>query len=246
MLQDPLPQTIIIPLTDEEIVKALSGNFEFLERYVGIIKSILKLWGRAFIRTDQASYKHHFIKSCFYTTNDTKKEILNKLRELIEFNVVASIPELPFKALLVREYIEPEYKFTAFAGKLPIAKEVRMLIYDGKIVTYFPYWFADPIKKWYNNFLEFLSPDDLCDKFGIPPNWEKQLKELNKLTTEERAYLETVGKDIARHFPEFWSVDFMKGKDGKWYFIDMARGEVSFIPPKYMHHLKKFGLKQII
>lgn len=241
-----IPQTIIIPFTKKEVVNALVGNFKFLEKYVRIIQPIIKLWGRAFIRTDQTSVKHYFNKSCFYTKEDTEEVILHKLHNLIEFTTLASMPELPFKALLVREYIEPEYRFTAFSGKLPIAKEVRVLVYQGKILTYFPYWFADPIKDWCNMALGSPPPKRLLKKFGIPADWEKQLEELNELSMEDRVYLEGASKDIAKYFPEFWSIDFMKGKDGKWYFIDMARGEVSFIPPKYRGILKKFGLRQII
>ena len=58
------------------------------------------------------------------------------------------------------------------------------------------------------------------------------LREMNNETKEEVELLTEYAEEVGRYVKENWSVDFMKSKDGKWYFIDMAREEVSWKPKK--------------
>ena len=47
-----------------------------------------------------------------------------------------------------------------------------------------------------------------------------------------------MAKYIASYFKEYWSVDFLKTKDGLWYCIDMATGDRSYHWPDCKHSAK--------
>ena len=190
------------------------------------IKEIANRFGYPlFVRTDLASGKHDWVRSCYIT----KEEDLEKnIREVIYSNLLADIMGLDFRALIFREFIPMDSRFTAFYGKMPVNPERRYYIKDGKIQCHHAYWIEEAIEKG-------------TDKKELPKNWKDIAKEINKETPEEVKLLSNYVKQVAKVFPKgYWSVDFCKAKDGRWILIDMAVGEHSwhdknckyFIKPK--------------
>lgn len=166
-----------------------------------------------FLRTDLASGKHSWEKSCYV---EKEEDLFKHIWEVVEFNFIADIIGLPCEALVFREYIPMASQFTAFWGKLPISPERRYFIRDGKIECHHPYWFEGAI-----------------EKSGFPPltfGWKKILEEMNKEPDEEVDLLTMYSDLVARVLDGYWSVDFCKARDGRWILIDLAEGEKSWHP----------------
>ena len=166
-----------------------------------------------FIKTDLYSGKHLFKDTCYV---EHEKDLATHLIRLIEeMECVNIISGLPLHGLIVREFIELDWRFKAFHG-LPIAPERRYLIKNHKVITHFSYWPEDAIR-FYKG-----TPE--------PKNWRELLREMDIEDKTEVALLTGYSNKVAGVMNGFWSVDFARGRDGIWYLIDMARGEVSWIP----------------
>ena len=173
-----------------------------------------------FLRTDLASAKHGWKNTCYVPCEE---ELADHIFNVIEFNLIADIRGLPYRALVLREYIEMNSIFTAFYGELPINPERRYLIRDGRVIAHFPYWIEDAIARG--------TPTN-----RLPADWKELLKQINKESEEEVKLLTEYSCMVAKIFPdEFWSIDYCQAKNGTWYLIDMARGERSWIP----EHIKR-------
>ena len=182
---------------------------EWLKKNEDALKQAARKFGYpVFVRTDHLSYKHGFLDYCYV---ESEESLIRKIYNVIEVGL-CMMPPLPTKAIIIRKYIVPDYKFRAFNG-LPIAPERRYFVRDGKVVKHMPYWPEDAIKFW-------TVPE--------PEGWREMLKEMNMETEEEIKLLTEYAEAIGSALGGYWSVDFMRGRDGKWYFIDMARGEVSW------------------
>ena len=207
----PKPKTYVIKLKEKEIIKTLDWleKGKLPSKYRNQLKKYgAKLGYPLFLRTDEFSDKWSFTKTCFVASE-------NQLEQHALALIDASwMHDLTVRAFFLREYIKPDWKFKAFWGELPIAPERRYIIRSGKVIEHFPYWPEDAIER----------PDR--------ENWMELLREMNNETKEEVELLTEYAEEVGRYVKGNWSVDFMKSKDGKWYFIDMAREEVSWKPKK--------------
>jgi hypothetical protein len=120
--------------------------------------------------------------------------------------------ELGYEAIIFRELLDLETGFTCFYGDFPVNKEVRCFIKDGKIIDLRHYWVKAAVRDG--------TPQD--------PQWLSKLEKLKTYTEEDIKQIKFQLKEVCKVFDEYWSVDFAKAKDGTWYLIDMARGEVSY------------------
>jgi len=182
---------------------------EVTKRVQRLVNKHFKL--SVFIRTDLSSAKFDWDKSCFY---DGVNPLWKHLLRLAEFNHVADIMGLPFRAFVVREFIPMDWHFLAFYGNMPVSPERRYYIENGNVLCHHPYWIEDAIKK---------SP-------ALPDNWQELSKEINTETLEEVVLLTGYASEVAQVLKGFWSVDFCRAKDGRWILIDMATGERSWHP----------------
>jgi hypothetical protein len=204
----PQPETEIYEIPDSHlshIVKECIPK-EIGERSLEIIRDS-NIDFPLFLRTDLASGKHSWKDSCYV---EREKDLSRHIYEVVKANLLASPLGLPFEALVFREYIPLEYRFRAFWGEMPIAKERRIFIKNGEIQCSHPYWFEDAI----------LSPSI--------STWKKELNDLNFLSKKDRETLDRYAIIITKHFRGYWSIDFAKSEDECWYLIDMAKGEDSF------------------
>jgi len=208
-LDIPQPKTEIIILTDKELNTTYNEQISksLLKKVEKIIAQKFEL--PVFIRTDLSSAKHYWKDSCFY---DRTNELWKHLWEIISFNLCADLMGLPFKALVVREFILMDSRFIAFRGSMPVNPERRYFVDKERVLCRHPYWFEGAI----------LYPN--------LENWKKVLGEINTEDKQEIKLLTNYAQKVAKTLPGFWSVDFCKAKDERWVLIDCALGERSWHP----------------
>jgi hypothetical protein len=215
------PQTIAIDTNkyDPNCEKALRKVFWMEElseedkRSIGSFMATMKQLGRRigyplFLRTGHTSYKHEWLDTC-YVQNE---EVLPQhIQNIAEHGFMANMQGgWPANIWVLRRLIETEPIFKAFNG-FPVTKEFRVFIRDGKLECIHPYWPEESIKS---------HTDD--------PDWRMKLKTMNKLSNHDTDEIVKMSNAIAQKFEGWWSLDWLKGKDGKWYAIDMAIGEDSY------------------
>jgi len=210
-LNIPMPKTEILKIPHEAFRKwVYTGHNKHIKPYIPRIYTTAQRIGYPlFLRTDHASGKHDWKNSCYVPS---EKVLIRHLRAVIEFNELADILGLPYKAIIFREFLDLDWKFKAFWGEMPVAKERRYFIKDGKVLCHHPYWIEDAI----------LRP--------TVQNWKDILKVLNYESKEEIKILSSYAKMVSEVLDGYWSVDFAYGKNGNWYLIDMATGERSWHP----------------
>ena len=165
-----------------------------------------------FIRTDLAAAKH---SGPLAYLASSAQDVSDVLAATIEDN------ELKFwtarfgpTSILVREWLNLEYSFTAFRG-LPISREWRFFATADRIICAHPYWPADAL-------------EDHVDEAAWP-NWRAELAEHNVLNMAQAFNLgEMAKKAAAAAGGGAWSVDFCRDHLGKWWLLDMATMKDSF------------------
>lgn len=206
-LDIPQPRTEFVLLSEEEYYSTMDAMPKSItEKVEALIKEKFKL--PVFIRTDQSSAKHYWKDTCYY---DGSKELWKHLFELCEFNHCADIMGLPFRSIVVREYIEMDSKYKA-SEDMPVNPERRYFIKNSEVVCHHFYWIKEAIR---NPSVE---------------NWEKLSDEMNNETEQEIEILTKYSEIVANVMKGFWSIDYCKAKDGRWILIDMATGENSWHP----------------
>jgi uncharacterized protein YkuJ len=124
---------------------------------------------------------------------------------------------LAVKGFAVRQFLQLDSVFLGMEG-MPVSKERRYFIKEGKVICHHPYWQKN----------EFRKDVYHSGKHKIPENWETLFDRISTETEKERRILIKYAQMVADVLPEFWSVDFAYSKSGIWYLIDMAEGEMSY------------------
>lgn len=212
----PTPKTEIYPITPEEfwkMVGLLDGDEEGMAEYERLkneIEARTELTYPLFLRSDQGSAKHNYLETCYVPEKDC---LLQHLVGLIEWHLCRDL--FP-QAIVLRELLDLEAPFKAFDG-LPIAKERRWFVDEEKIMCFHPYWPEDAI--------QFYEPTKPL------PGWPVFLGAINIMDDEEVRQLAYYAEIFRKAVPGFYSVDFAQDRQGKWWLIDAARGELSYHPP---------------
>nr|WAI02719.1 MAG: ATP-grasp domain-containing protein [Candidatus Methanoperedens sp.] len=207
----PQPRTEFV-LSKENWWQYLDG-IQLPEDDMMILKAaIAKMGYPVFLRTDLASGKHHFLDASYIGSED---RIAQTTFSLIEQN---ALRDLWFDSLVVREFLELDYRFKAFDG-LPIAREKRYFVRDGAVICHHAYWVQEAIQ-FYRRSQEWEATD-----------WRQSLRELNTESDAEITLLTGYAQMVASALPGSWSIDFAMTKDGKWYLIDCAEAGHSWHPP---------------
>jgi hypothetical protein len=162
-----------------------------------------------FMRNDLTSGKHNYLNNCYVPD---EASIIQHVFNIVED---AACKDQAMTSIVLREYLRLDSKFKAFGG-LPVAPERRYFIRQGKITCHHPYWIQDAIEFW--------------AKYDRPDNWESLLSEMNTETEPEIALLSGYAEKIVAVLEGDWSLDFAKGKNGLWYFIDAAEYNLSWHP----------------
>lgn len=210
-----------IPQPRTESYRFTKDEFKAIRDEEGIMPSIYencfsvakKIGYPLFMRTDNSSVKHSWKKTCYVPSEDVLK---SHIMELLTESAMQGWMSYVDRGLFFRELLELEVghkygvPFTAFFGEFPVNKERRYFIKDGAIQCFHPYWYPPAIHD------------------ASYPDYQDTLDYLNKETNEEKKLLSEYALKVADVMDGYWSVDFAKALDGKWYLIDMARGEDSF------------------
>lgn len=208
----PVPKTEIMRISTEEayeVIGLLDGN-DISEALWQKIKDAANQIGYPlFLRSDQGSAKHDYKHSCHVAS---ECDLKGHLACLFEWHLMR---DLWPQAIVFRELLELNAPFRAFHG-LPIAKERRYFVDEGKVMCHHPYWPQDAIE-------EYIGHD-------LPVNWQAMLEEINAEDEGEIACLTRMAEAFAENVPGFYSVDFAQKADGQWVMIDAARGELSWHP----------------
>lgn len=216
-----VPETIFIDINnyDKNCVVALKKMFwmkeltetdkKSLGKFMATMKYLAdKIGYPLFLRSGNTSYKHEWLDTC-YVPNVEVLPI--HIQNIAEHSIMADMKGgWPINIWVLRKIIPTEPIFTAFNG-FPVTKEFRIFFRDGKIECIHPYWPEDSLKG---------QTDD--------KDWKMKLKSMNKLNKYDTEEIVKMSNAIAKKFKGWWSLDWLKGKDGKWYAIDMAIGEDSY------------------
>ena len=211
----PVPKTEILEISKEEtfkIIQLLDGDMISEELHQKIKAAANKIGYPLFMRSDQGSAKHDYDHSCHVASED---KLLGNLACLFEWHLMVDLWPV---AIVFRELLNLNSPFKAFDG-LPIAKERRYFVDDGKVICHHPYWPIGAIEQ-------------VRGHKELPGSWMEMLESINKEDIEV-PYLTKLAEDFNEKVPGFYSVDFAQALDGGheiWFMIDAARGELSYHP----------------
>ena len=207
-LNFPTPKTIILH-TNLPLEKLIDGEkIDGLNKFIMNLKeAIIQVGNPAFLRTGYLSNKHDWKKSCFITFEEAKTNLASHILNLVEMSAVATIDRfMPCDFWAVREFIKTKSYFNYFAGEMPITKERRFFVRNGKVECQHSYW-----------------PREVFE--GID---DKKFEELSMFTEQDMKEVLPMAEYISKIFSGYWSCDFLKSESGKWYLTDMAIGEKSY------------------
>lgn len=210
-----VPRTTLMALpliVQRELIDCVPFSAES-EEFFDLFTSAVRQMGNetgypVFIKTGHHSNKHAWKESCCVPNGD-RETVKRHLVEVIYFAQFGMNPFSP--SVAVREMIKTEPVFFAFEGDMPVTQEFRMFARDGKVEGYQPYWPAYAV--------EGRTKDE---------GWEEKLESISKPTHNDLRYMNTIASRVTKRLGGYWSVDFLKDRDGKLWLIDMAEGDKSF------------------
>lgn len=218
----PCPKTVIVELTNDEI-SSLIGMLDGIPPSPWLVDRLdaaaREIGYPLFLRSDQGSGKHEWKDTCYVPGEGV---LLKHVARLVAWHELAGMLGLSFRALVFREFLTLDAPFTAF-NDMPVARERRYFVRDGKVVCRHPYW---------PDLTLFTYPGAT----PLPPNWQQQLARLNTMDDAEVQDLTRMAVTFGERNPGFWSVDFARTRAGRWVLIDAARGELSWHPEDCPHN----------
>jgi len=207
----PVPKTILLDIP-RDAEEAAWGAFDGKEAgstaafFQTINEAASSIGYPAFLRTDHTSGKHSWKDACFLAS---KADIGRCVFGIIEFSECCDIFGLPWSRWAVREFLPTmPVGICPNFGNMPICREFRFFVEDGKVRCWHPYWPLHALEQGGAvfhgdfDFDEFCSPDDL-------------------------ALLTDLAERAGEVCGGAWSVDILETERG-WYVTDMAEAHKSF------------------
>jgi len=205
-----VPKTILVHTGDCELIGLLDGEMpEKADIFFARLKSaILEIGFPCFLRSGMTSNKHSWKDSCFI---ESLKNLHGHIGSILEYSVLANIAGLPldYSIWAVREIIPTKALFYDFHD-MPITKERRVFIKDGKLICNHPYWPSNCFKREHS---------------------ENEIRELQYISDDSYKELQLMAEYIGRWFTGYWSIDFLLDTKDNWWVTDMAVGERSYHYP---------------
>lgn len=187
-----------------------AGGFEDLIEELDRANRCGRFGYPCFLRTDHLSGKHRWKNTCHVAD---KAALPRCVANLVEESALADIMGFPTEVWVLRELLPVTAAFFAFGG-IPITRERRYFIRDGRVEFHHPYWPPDAF-------------EDAFHETPLPKLWRARLRKANEESENEIRRLTGLSEEVAAILPGYWSVDWMWSDLG-WKLIDMAEGERSF------------------
>lgn len=202
-----VPRTAVIK-TDLPLIELCDGKEpEGFEAFLAEMKAAaIEMGLPIFLRTGFGSDKHSWKHSCFVEDLDDLK---HHIGGLVSWSCMVDFFGLPTSTWVIREFLSLRHEFTAFQG-MPVAREFRCFVRDGKLECLHPYWPARSI----------ITPSR--------PEWQDILEAQQTLQPGERETLQALAEQAGQPFLGLWSIDLAQHADGRWLVTDLAVGEKSF------------------
>jgi hypothetical protein len=215
----PVPETVIIDTGTGiyDFYNLIDNQTpEIKEKLSNLINKIynasLKVGTPFFLRTGILSGKHEWKDTCFVPDNKAST-LKNHIMHLVNASAIA-FPGQPVDVWAVRNMIETIPVFTAFWGRMPITKERRFFIENGKIKGHIPYWPKEAFEGEHT--------------FKSSPKWEKAIERLSRMEEGEEFEAISIIEKLAPEFEGAWSVDLLASKNNGWIVTDMALAHMSY------------------
>ena len=221
-----VPRTTIIDSKRDDLLRILDGDHrddsELNDAWRSLLEHIVdagnEMGWPIFLRTGEGSGKHWWKDTCYVTAPE---DVPSHVKSLIEWSALVDIMGLPDRFWVVREFLPLRYEFKAFL-EMPVAREFRFFLRDGKVECVHPYW-----------------PEFSIRDSSIPAEeWAPKLEQQNRLNADERAFLVNMIESSLAGSPlcdRYWSFDMAQlapsavaREEDSWVAIDMALGELSF------------------
>ena len=206
-----IPKTEIIH--SPNLLALLDGKMpEGWEGFINQLRAVGERVGYpCFLRTGHTSGKHFWQRTCCVTGPD---QIGAHVSELVEFSEGCSLVGLPHNIWAVREWLRgPVIGVAPAYGNMPVRREFRIFIRDGKVQCGHPYW-----------------PIEALLQGGCSEETIAQVESMNVFGADREEVLALVLL-VAAAFPGYWSVDCL-WTDRGWMVTDMARGQDSWHWPE--------------
>jgi len=203
------------------------GRTETLQAFLERLQDLGQEVGYpCFLRTGHTSGKHGWDNCCHVPS----LSVLPKhVCAIFEFGEMAQVEGLPVNVWAVRELLltEPYFHIKRF-GNMPLCRERRYFIENGKVVSHVPYWPYEaiggsnedddgPYRQW-------------CQR-DLPANWRELLTQANAEDEAEVALLTDLSERVSERIEGAWSLDWLWTAHG-WYAIDMAEAHKSWACPE--------------
>lgn len=221
----PVPKTMMVPFRLDVQVLVLDASEERLDEastaklhaaIKGVEDAAALFKFPLFIKTGIFSDKHNW--NCFVASPDKLRR--NLVDIIYNWFCVGGIENSNW--IVIREMI-PTKPFLLWDEKMPVTREWRYFVEDGKIFWRQPYWPRRAFPSW--------ATTDLLGHESI----EQALEIMNEEKREDFDRLSALALSINKSIPGAWSIDFLQDVDGKWWLIDMAEAPKSFIDREYPH-----------
>lgn len=208
----PHPRSVVIDFPDSVTMALLEDRpFDVADDLSAIAAKIMAFGEEVgyplFIKNSLFSGKHDWPNTCYIAPGATEEAIIGQIINLTNFWACVGC-ELALH-LVAREFIQTAPVFHAFGG-MPVTAEFRLFATDGELNGWQPYWPERAIQ----------APDT--------ENWQELLASISTPGDEEMNQMRAWAEAVTRELGGFWSVDFLRGRDGKLWLIDMAEGHKSY------------------
>lgn len=204
----PVPKSTIVEIDEnarKELWAAIDGKEagDGTEFYQKLTDAAAKMGLPCFLRTDHTSNKHDWENTCYLSDiSKIKQHVYN----LVEFSLCCDLMGMPWDTWVVREFLPtiplgacPRY------GNMPVCREFRFFVNDGKVVCRHPYWPLDSLRQ---GGCKDLNYRELCRR-------------------EDEGLLFDLASEAGAAVGGAWSVDILETKRG-WMVTDMAEAHKSF------------------
>lgn len=233
----PVPKTHLIHWPEEPIFYLSTepredvGLKSDLKSLVAAVRDKCDMIGYpCFLRTGQGSGKHQFEDCCYVESGEV---VETRIRNLVEWSEMVDMIGLSCRTWAVREHlpVEPLAVLHNY-GNMPLVREIRCFISDGKVVLTAPYWPEGAILKGIGDRINGRIQDPCEDAKHAAKMLGCQAGDLSLAESFQAHHLAaTVAKTFAGDGA--WSLDLLWTKRG-WYAIDMAEAHRSFGCPEYL------------